>query len=156
MIDSAVRAVHARRDLSAAIRYSAVRLAELLDPATPFALSGAAYCDPLAATRAFESAARDYLGRPGMRYGTLLAASQLATDALQQEVNLERWYGGELTRLLLFLAQVRKVPTVKVAAGVRRADTSYGERSAWVRQKLQAVVAGSLARFRASRRVSSP
>ena len=60
MIDSAVRAVHARGDLNAAVRYSAVRLAELLDPATPFALSGAAYCDPLAATRAFESAARDY------------------------------------------------------------------------------------------------
>ena len=82
--DAAVRAAHARRDLHAGLRYAVVRLAELLDTDTPFALSGCSYCDPLAATGAFESAARDYLANPGVRFGTVLAASQVLSDALEQ------------------------------------------------------------------------
>ena len=74
LIDSGARTAHARSDLSPALRYAVVRLAELLDPDTPFALSGCAYCDPLAATGAFESVARDFLAHPGVRFGTVLAA----------------------------------------------------------------------------------
>ena len=96
LITPAVRAAHARRDLHPGLRYAVVRLAELLDPDTPFALSGCAYCDPLAATSAFEEAARDYLAHPGVRFGTVLAASQLLSDALEQEGNLRAWYAGDL------------------------------------------------------------
>jgi hypothetical protein len=147
--DSAVRAAHARRDLHAGLRYAVVRLAELLDPDTPFALSGCAYCDPLAATAAFESAARDYLANPGVRFGTVLAASQLLTDALEQEGNLRAWYPGDLTRLLLFAGKLRQVPAVKTV-GERQVKVPYHERTTWVRQKLTAMVDGSLARFRAA------
>jgi hypothetical protein len=146
-IDPAVRDAHARPDLNPGIRYAVVRLAELLDPGTPFALSGSAYCDPLAATGAFESVARDCLANPAVRFGTVLAASQLLSDALEQEGNLRAWYPGDLTRLLLFLAQVRKVPAVKTL-GEHQVRVPYHERTAWVRQKLGALVAGSLARFR--------
>jgi hypothetical protein len=149
VIDPAVRAAHARPDLNAGIRYSVVRLAELLDPDVPFALSACAYCDPLAAVRAFESAARDHLASPGVRHGTVLAASQLLSDALEQEVNLRRWYPGDLTRLLLFLAQLRRVPAVRTV-GERQLKVPYHERTTWVRQKLSALVEGSLARFRAA------
>jgi hypothetical protein len=149
LIDPAVRAAHGRRDLSQALRYAVVRLAELLDPDTPFALSGCAYCDPLAAAGSFESAARDYLAHPGVRFGTVLAASQLLSDALEQEGNLRAWYPGDLTRLLLFVAQLRKVPAVKTL-GERQVKVPYHERTTWVRQKLGGLVDGSLARFRAS------
>src|SRR5262245_20900970 len=149
VIDPAVRAAHARADLHAGIRYAVVRLAELLDPDAPFALSGCAYCDPLAAVRAFESAARDHLAHPGVRHGTVLAASQLLTDALEQEGNLRRWYLGDLTRLLLFLAQLRRVPAFKTV-GERQLKVPYHERTTWVRQRLGALVEGSLARFRAA------
>ncbi|HEY4028522.1 MAG TPA: hypothetical protein VGO86_19000 [Candidatus Dormibacteraeota bacterium] len=147
-IDPAVRDAHARPDLNAGIRYAVVRLAELLDPGTPFALSGCAYCDPLAAAGAFETVARDYLGNPAVRFGTVLAASQLLSDALEQEGNLKAWYSGDVTRLLLFLAQVRKVPSVKTL-GERQVKVPYQERTTWVRQKLGALLTGSLARFRA-------
>ncbi|HEY7201766.1 MAG TPA: hypothetical protein VIC57_16205 [Candidatus Dormibacteraeota bacterium] len=149
LIDPAVRAAHARRDLHPGLRYAVVRLAELLDPDTPFALSGCAYCDPLAATGAFESAARDYLAHPGVRFGTVLAASQLLSDALEQEGNLRDWYPGDLTRLLLFTGRLRQVPTVKTF-GERTVKVAYHERTTWVRQKLAALVAGSLARFQAA------
>lgn len=149
LIDPAVRAAHARPDLNTGLRYAVARLAELLDPDTPFALSGCAYCDPLAAASAFESAARDYLAHPGVRFGTLLAASQLLTDALGQEQNLREWYPADLTRLLLFAARLRQVPAVKTL-GERQVKVSYQDRSAWVRQRLEALVGGSLARFRAA------
>jgi hypothetical protein len=149
LIESGARAAHARRDLSPALRYAVVRLAELLDPDTPFALSGCAYCDPLAAAGAFESAARDFLAHPGVRYGTVLAASQLLSDALEQEGNLRAWYPGDLTRLLLFTAQLRKVPAVRTIAE-RQVKVPYHERTTWVRQKLGALVEGSLARFQAA------
>jgi hypothetical protein len=147
--DSAVRAAHARRDLHAGLGYAVVRLAELLDPDTPFALSGCAFCDPLAATAAFESAARDSLAHPAVRFGTVLAASQLLTDALEQEGNLRAWYAGDLTRLLLFAGRLRQVPTVKTL-GERQVKVPYHERMTWVRQKLTALVDGSLGRFRAA------
>ncbi|TMC09078.1 MAG: hypothetical protein E6J41_11370 [Chloroflexi bacterium] len=149
VIDPAVRAAHARQDLHAGLRYAAVRLAELLDPDTPFALSGCAYCDPLAAAGAFESAARDYLANPGVRFGTVLAASQLLTDALEQEGNLRAWYAGDVTRLLLFAGRLRQVPAVKTV-GERQVKVPYHERTTWVRQKLGAMAGGSLARFRAA------
>ncbi|HXM55654.1 MAG TPA: hypothetical protein VOB72_09705 [Candidatus Dormibacteraeota bacterium] len=149
LITPAVRAAHARRDLHPGLRYAVVRLAELLDPDTPFALSGCAYCDPLAATSAFEEAARDSLAHAGVRFGTVLAASQLLSDALEQEGNLRTWYPGDLTRLLLFTAQLRKVPAVKTL-GERKVTVPYHERTTWVRQKLGALVNGSLARFRAA------
>lgn len=147
--DPAVRAAHARRDLHPGLRYAVVRLAELLDPDTPFALSGCAYCDPLAAAGAFESAARDYLANPGVRFGTVLAASQLLTDALEQEGNLRSWYPGDLTRLLLFAGKLRQVPSVKTL-GERQVKVPYHERTTWVRQRLTALVEGSLARFLAA------
>src|SRR5215471_19198605 len=147
--DPAVRATHARRDLHTGLRYAVVRLAELLDPDTPFALSGCAYCDPPAAAGAFESAARDYLANPGVRFGTVLAASQLLTDALEQERNLRAWYPGDVTRLLLFAGRLRQVPAVKTL-GERQVKVPYHERTTWVRQKLTALVDGSLARFRAA------
>src|SRR5207302_463213 len=75
-----------------------------------------------------------------------LAASQLLSDALEQEGNLRAWYAGDLTRLLLFAAQLRKVPAVKTL-GERRVTVPYHERTTWVRQKLGALVGGSLARF---------
>jgi len=149
VIDPAVRSANARRDLHAGVRYAVVRLAELCDPDTPFALSGCGYCDPTAAVRAFESAAGDHLANPGVRHGTVLAASQLLSDALEQEGNLRAWYPGDLTRLLLFLAQLRKVPAVRTA-GERQVKVPYHERTTWVRQKLSALVGGSLARFRAA------
>jgi hypothetical protein len=149
VIEPAVRAAHARRDLHAGMRYAVVRLAELLDPDTPFALSGCAYCDPLAAVGAFEAAARDHLANPGVRHGTVLAASQLLSDVVEQEGNLRSWYPGDTMRLLLFLAQLRKVPTVKTV-GERQTKVPYHERTTWVRQKLRALVDGSLARFRAA------
>jgi hypothetical protein len=149
LTDPAVRAAHARRDLHPGLRYAVVRLAELLDPDTPFALSGCAYCDPPAATGAFESAVRDYLANPGVRFGTVLAASQLLTDALEQEGNLRAWYPGDLTRLLLFAGKLRQVPAVKTL-GERQVKVPYHERTTWVRQKLTALVEGSLARFRAA------
>jgi hypothetical protein len=147
--DPAVRAVHARRDLHPGLRYAVVRLAELLDPDTTIALSGCAYCDPPAAAGAFESAARDYLANPGVRFGTVLAASQLLTDALEQEGNLRAWYPGDLTRLLLFAGKLRQVPAVKTL-GERQVKVPYHERTTWVRQKLTALADGSLARFRAA------
>jgi hypothetical protein len=147
--DPAVRAAHARRDLNAGLRYAVVRLAELLDPDTPFALSGCAYCDPPAAAGAFESAARDYLANPGVRFGTVLAASQLLTDALEQERNLRAWYPGDVTRLLLFAGRLRQVPAVKTL-GERQVKVPFHERTTWVRQKLSALVDGSLARFLAA------
>src|SRR5258708_40267251 len=113
VIDAPVRAAHARRDLNAGLRYAVVRLAELLDPDTPFALSACAYCDPLAATGAFESAARDHLANPGVRFGTVLAASQLLSDALAQEGKLRAWDPGDLSRLRHFLGQLRGVPAVQ-------------------------------------------
>jgi len=149
LIDPAVRAAHARRDLPPGLRYAVVRLAELLDPDTPFALSGCAYCDPLAATGAFESAARDYLAHPGVRFGTVLAASQLLSDALEQEGNLRAWYPGDLTRLLLFAGRLRQVPTVKTL-GEKQLKVPYHERTTWVRQRLTALVDGSLARLQAA------
>ena len=149
VIDPAVRAAHARRDLNAGLRYAVVRLAELLDPDTPFALSACAYCDPLAAAGAFAAAAGDYLDHPGVRFGTVLAASQLLCDALEQEGNLRAWYPGDLTRLLLFAARLRQVPAVKTL-GERQVKVPYHERTAWVRQRLGALVGGSLARFRAA------
>jgi hypothetical protein len=149
LTDPAVRAAHARRDLNAGLRYAVVRLAELLDPDTPFALSGCAYCDPPAAAAAFESAATDYLANPGVRFGTVLAASQLLTDALEQERNLRAWYPGDVTRLLLFAGRLRQVPAVKTL-GERQVKVPYHERTTWVRQKLTALVDGSLARFRAA------
>jgi hypothetical protein len=147
--DPAVRSANARPDLNAGVRYAVVRLAELCDPDSPFALSGCAYCDPLAAVRAFESAARDHLANPGVRHGTVLAASQLLSDALEQEGNLRQWYPGDLTRLLVFLAQLRKVPSLKTV-GERQVKVPYHERTTWVRQKLGALVSGSLARFHAA------
>ncbi|HKF78438.1 MAG TPA: hypothetical protein VKF59_20020, partial [Candidatus Dormibacteraeota bacterium] len=145
----AVRAAHLRQDLNAGVRYAVVRLAELLHPETPFALSGCAYCDPLAATAAFESAAGDCLGHLSVRYGTVLAASQLLSDALAQETNLHTWYAGDVTRLRLFLGQLRRVPAAKMQGG-RQVTVPYQERTTWVRQKLEALTAGSLARFRAA------
>ena len=148
VVHPAVRAADARGELNAAIRYAVVRLAELLDPASSFALAGCAYCDPIAAAGEFASAARDYLEHPGVRQGTVLAASQFLSDALRQETNLQRWYPGEVIRLRSFLGQLRKVPTVKsVAGGERHVPTSQVERAAWVRQQLRSLVAGSLARF---------
>jgi hypothetical protein len=149
VIEATVRAAHARRDLNAGLRYAVVRLAELLDSDTPFALSACAYCDPLAATGAFESAARDHLANPGVRFGTVLAASQLLSDALAQEGNLRAWYPGDLTRLLLFLGQLRKVPAVKTV-GERQVKVPFHERTTWVRQRLGGLADGSLARFRAA------
>ena len=149
VIDPTVRAAHARLDLNAGMRYAVVRLAELLDPRTPFALSACSYCDPLTAAAAFESAAVDHLANPGVRFGTVLAASQLLSDALAQEGNLREWYPGDLTRLLLFLAQLRRVPAVKTV-GERQVKVAFHERTTWVRQKLEALAGGSLARFRAS------
>jgi hypothetical protein len=149
VIDATVRAAHARRDLNAGLRYAVVRLAELLDPDTPFALSACAYCDPLAATGAFECAARDHLANPGVRFGTVLAASQLLSDALAQEGNLRAWYPGDLTRLLLFLGQLRKVPAMKTV-GERQVKVPFHERTTWVRQRLGGLADGSLARFRAA------
>jgi hypothetical protein len=147
--DPAVRAAHARRDLPVGLRYGVVRLAELLDPAAPFALAGCAYCDPAAAVRAFASAAADFLARPAVRFGTVLAASQLLTDALRQEGNLRHWYPGEVARLLDFTAALRKVPEQKTV-GERRQKVPYHERTSWVRQRLEALMGGSLARFQAA------
>ena len=147
--DPAVRATHARRDLHTGLRYAVVRLAELLDPDTPFALSGCAYCDPPAAAGAFESAAGDFLANPGVRFGTVLAASQLLCDALEQEGNLRAWYPGDVTRLLLFAGKLRQVPSVKTL-GERQVKVPYHERTTWVRQRLTALVEGSLTRFRAA------
>jgi hypothetical protein len=144
--DPGVRAAHARRDLPVGLRYAVVRLAELLDPAVPFALAGCAYCDPAAAVRAFASAAADFLARPSVRFGTVLAASQLLTDALHQEGNLRRWYPGEVARLLDFAAGLRRVPELKTV-GERRQKVPYSERTAWIRHRLGALVDGSLARF---------
>jgi hypothetical protein len=149
VIDATVRAAHARRDLNAGLCYAVVRLAELLDPDTPFALSACAYCDPLAATGAFESAARDHLANPGVRFGTVLAASQLLSDALAQEGNLRAWYPGDLKRLLLFLGRLREVPAVKTV-GERQVRVPFHERTTWVRQRLGGLADGSLGRFRAA------
>jgi hypothetical protein len=146
----AVRAVHANHHLNAAVRYTAVRLAELVDPGTPFVLSGASYCDPLAATATFASVASDHLANSQLRYGTVLAASQLLADALEQERNLRLWYPGDLTRLLVILAKLRKVPGMKTVGDAQPVRRSYSERTSWVRQRLQALVDGSLARFQAA------
>src|SRR5258708_29132316 len=149
VIDAPVRAAHARGDLDAGLRYAVVRLGELLDPDPPFALSACAYCDPLAATGAFECAARDHLANPGVRFGTVLGASQLLSDALAQEGNLRAWYPGDLTRLLLFLGQLRKVPAMKTV-GERQGKGPFHERTTGGRQKVGGLAGRSLGRFRAA------
>ena len=147
--DAAVAAAHARRDLPAGLRYAVVKLVELLDPETPFALAGCGYCDPPSAVAAFVSAATDFISHPGVRFGTVMAASQLVSDALRQETNLRRWYPGQAARLSDFTAGLRKVPELRTV-GERQLKVPYHERTTWVRHRLSALMEGSLARFQAA------